>query len=510
MAFHSILHEGAEEPELAPASEERTLTDLNLDQVFEALTKGREEYRLRPLLEQQLASLAAIGYRHRVFRDLERPSTLERVRAFAQGMRQVRARLTTAGKLRYKYQKESWFLDAAQLYCETARGLARDLEGEPVTSEGLGGLRDYLRQYVGSSRFSALAEDVERVRADLSGITYSVHLRGRRITVRRYEGEPDYSAEVEQTFERFKQHQVKDYLVPFNDFPDMNHVEAGILDQVARLFEPEFQALEQFCAQHRSFVDHLVERFDREIQFYLAFLDHAEPLRAAGLSFCYPEVSAEEKRLLARDTFDLALAAKLVAQGREVVLNDLELRDGERILLVTGPNQGGKTTTSRTFGQLHYLARLGYPLPGREARIFLFDRLLTHFGREETLADLTGKLEEELVRIRDILELATPRSVVVLNEIFTSATLKDSIFLGRELMTRLLQLDLLCVWVTFVEELATFAPSVVSMTSTVVPENPAERTFRVVRRPADGLAYAVAIAERHGLTYERLRQRIGA
>jgi DNA mismatch repair protein MutS len=509
MTFHSILYEKAEDSEKNETSEALPFfADLNLDQMIGSITASRKEYDLQPFFYTPLREIDAITYRHEVLRDLENQTLCECLRSFAQKMRAMRERLVQAGKLHYHYQKERWFVDAVETYCDAVTCLARDLSSVEVGSRGFVALRDYMAEYAHSPRFSGLLAETQQLKAELSSVKYCLLIRGSSVKVRKYDGERDYSADVEETFAKFKQGAVKDYRVKFRSWPEMDHVEAQILSLVARLFPDIFGHLDTYCTQHAQYLDATLATCDREVQFYLAYLEYIAPLKRAGLPFCYPHLSETAKEVYNHEGFDLALASKLVAEHMPVVCNDFALQGAERIIVVTGPNQGGKTTFARAFGQLHYLASLGCPVPGKEAQILLYDRLFTHFEKEETITDLRGKLQDDLVRIHMIVQQATSRSIVILNEMFTSTTLDDALFLSEKIMERLLQLDVLGVWVTFIDELASFGKQTVSMVSTVVPDNPAERTFKIVRRPADGLAYALAIAVKYRLTYDGVKERI--
>jgi hypothetical protein len=507
-AFPGILFPGGSGAAEGEAREPEYFADLNLDRIVAAIVAGREEYDLTGFFHMPLADVDDVVFRQEIMRDLETAPLIGALDAFAKTMRTVRAHLARAGQVTHRAEKQRWFIDAADLYGNGVIGLADNLARAPIVSRGLSTFREYLGGHVASDRFRSLNAEAKRVKADLAGIRYRLGVFSLRVEVGPFDGGADYGGEIDALFARFRQGDVEPYTFALPAADALNKVDAMILDRVAAMHPDVFVRLAAFQAEYEDFPDPAILAFDREIQFYIACREYVERFSRAGLSFCYPSVGRNGRETSSRGAFDLALAETLLAEDRAVVGNDFELSGAERVLVVTGPNQGGKTSFARAFGQMHYLASLGCPVPGEKARLPLCDRIFTHFEREEDVADLSGKLKDDLTRIHAILDSATPRSLVVINEIFSSTTLRDAMVLSRRIAERLMQRDLLCVWVTFIDELAALGEQTVSIAAAVDPARPTERTYRIVRRPADGLAYALSIADKHRLTREAIEQRL--
>jgi DNA mismatch repair protein MutS len=488
----------------AAALSDAAAQDLQLAPLFATLS--RDAPWLATWYATPCADIATVRYRQEVAADLQRPEVAEPLRTFAQRIQRIRQRLDAVARVPHRYVAASWFLANAQRYLHATAALLAELDGQDLTAPGLVRAHDALRAIVEGPRHRRLAAEVTAVQDALDGVTYTVRVQTGRITVDLDRGEPDLTEEVAATFARFRTAPPREVERPPVE-PGVDHVAARILELVADQHPEAFAALVELQREHQPLLDPTVARLAQEVPFYLAYLDRIDRLRAAGLPLCTAELVAPDAASSAEDSYDLAVALRQVADGNPVVPNDWRLDPPERVLVVTGANQGGKTTFARAFGQLHHLASLGLPVPARRARVGLHDRLLTHFERQERITTLRGKLQDELVRVHALLEEATADSVVFLNETFSSTTLQDARELGSAVLARLEQVGARAVFVTFVDELASVGRATVSMVATVAPDDPTVRTFRVVRRPPDGLAHAVALADRYGLTYEAIRDR---
>ena len=376
MNFQSILfNEPADSINANNAETPPFFVDLNLDQIVDAITMKWAGYGLpageaglKNFFYSPLSNIDSIHYRHEVFKELENLPLYESVKLFAEQMNEVRKFLKLVEKLYYPNQKEIWLLYAAEHYCSSVKKITDNLSTASLKSRGFLGFSEYLKNYTSGKQFASLENEINTLKVELSKVKYRIIIKDNSFTVQNYEPGINYSAEIEATFQKFKQGAVKDYLVKYNSVSeDMNHIEAKILDFVEQLNSDLFSELENFCIRYANlptgqagFIDGTIAVFDREIHFYIAYLEHISKFKHNKLQFCYPQISNTSKEIYDYDGFDLALARKLNENNGQIVCNDFYLKDKERIIVVTGPNQGGKTTFARIFGQLHYLSSIDF------------------------------------------------------------------------------------------------------------------------------------------------------
>lgn len=513
VAVHDLVPDGQAASILWPHGagdawdlDDDTWRDLGLAALVGGAPEGSDRARLAAAWRRVPTDRATVTHRQDVAADLERPEIADAVDRFTADADRARKRLALAASLRHPPQQQAWVLAAVTLRGRAVEALAGALRAAAPASAGLRAVLAHLEERLVDPGERDRRERAEALTSELAELRYVLRVVGDRVGVSADAGQRDATSPIAETFDRFRQREVAAHATSGGTPGWLSHVEAAVIDRVASLHPGLFGGLAAFAADDLV-PDPVLDRFDDEVRSFLAYRELVAPLRSAGLPLCRPVLDGAG-RLEARGTYDLALAERLTAEGADVVRNDVLLDPGERVVVVTGPNQGGKTTLARTVGQLHVLAALGLEVPGGRVRLSVPDAVRTVFGRQEQVADRRSALEDDLVRAARSLDACTARSLLIANELFSSTAPRDAAVLGERVLRRVLAVGARGVYVTFLDELARLDPAVVSMTSTVDPDDPAVRTFRVVRAPADGRAYAIALAARYGLTRDQVRRRV--
>lgn len=506
MLFQSILgvHKTEEiEPEkiIMP----RYFYDLNLDQVVQDIMDEQKEYDLRRFFFFTVGQEDA-RYRLAVLKDMEKSEVYESITEFAIGIRKAKEYLNYRNDTEIIVQQRKWKLDAADGYIRGILRLQKNLENDVITSEGLLSFREWLNCYISGEEFRLLREDTERVTAMFDQMTFTLQLKRDRIIINPGYLEEDYCKQLQDTFgeEASEKHFYQKN--PFGT-PVLSELEGTILEVLSKHYSQTFLALAEYDKKYQDFISPTVSEFETESQFYTAFCLYRRRMEELGFHFCYPKVDGNGEFRIT-EGYDLALAKKNSQQKKEVVFNDCYLNAGEQFFVITGPNQGGKTTFARALGQIIYFSSMGLMVPCSLAHLPAFDGIFTHFAVEENLETGAGKLKEELLRLKEMLPEVTKNSFIIINEIFTSATSYDAYIMGKRVIDHFMEENCLGVYVTHIHELTKGDERIVSLVAALLSEDSNIRTFRLERRPADGKSYANTIVEKHHMTYQEIKERL--
>ena len=187
------------------------------------------------------------------------------------------------------------------------------------------------------------------------------------------------------------------------------------------------------------------------IHFYVGCVNLGSALGAKGQRVCYPEpVPLNERRHACEGLYDVCLSLRLQTA---IVPNDIDA-DGAELVIVTGANEGGKSSFLRSIGLAQMMMRAGMTVGATSFSANVCESQFTHYKREEDASMTSGKFDEELVRMSGIAKHVGPDSIVLFNESFASTNEREGSEVARQIVQALLEKRVKVFFVTHMYEFA--------------------------------------------------------
>jgi len=205
------------------------------------------------------------------------------------------------------------------------------------------------------------------------------------------------------------------------------------------------------AGQSADHIDNFFNVLRTELAFYIGCLNLSERLAQLEEPIAFPDPApAGERRHSFTGLYDAALA---LTMKKKVVGNDVNA-DGKDLVVITGANQGGKSVFLRSIGLAQLMMQCGMFVPAESFRANVCTGLFTHYKREEDSTMTSGKFDEELGRMSEIVDNITPNSIVLFNESFAATNEREGSEIARQIVNALLEKKVKVFYVTHLYELA--------------------------------------------------------
>ncbi len=458
-----------------PANADDLLRDLGLEAVLSAMARG-DAFLLeisRSALLSSLTDPARILYRQRILADcLAAPDVVREIYTLAvqaiEGERKFYLwSLRSPDSILHRSSGALAFL-AQQL--QRLRRIAQ-AHVERMHSEGMRRLFGMLQQELDDPFFRAVEAQLEELRSLDGGMLVSAELgagqKGAHYVLR--SPLPERRGWLQRVLPRSSA----------ESFSIAERDEAG-LQALAQLRGRGLNPVANALAQSVDHVLHFFRLLREELGFYVGALNLHEELSARGEPVCMPvPAPAQSMRLSARGLYDVSLALGL---DTGVVGSDLAA-DGRPLVLITGANQGGKSTFLRGIGLCQLMLQAGMFVGALEYAASCCLGLFTHYPREEDERMQRGRLDEELHRLDGIVERMRPHAMLLCNESLASTNEREGSEIAGQVVQALVESKVRVLFVTHLVEFAQGAARELSgqvLCLRADRQEDGRRTFRIV------------------------------
>lgn len=378
-----------------------------------------------------------------------------------------------------------------------------------INSKGLKEVSDLLKEVIDMDRINELKEILNNLRMDMStlrsvtvGINLTPELRPEEVQILSSSPLPfksQYKGKVAMGLSI-----VSGRVVRYNEQPT-TLVKAMAKDmerELEKAVKKDREALNEYINLKGYFLLDICN----DLKYLLLAAKFGKKLSDRGFTISYPSITDGNKVKMS-GVYNVRLTEKNL---ETIVKNDFEFSEKERVFILTGPNRGGKTMLTQGVGLNAFFAAEGMFVNADSYEGFIFDDILTHFPADENQTLDLGRLGEEAVRICEIVKKATDKSLVLLNETYSSTSAVDGLYLAKDLVHILKHNNVPTIFNTHLHDLARQTAEmnewdgecdVVSLSMEIVDN---VNTYRVLRKEPDSSSFAKNIAMKYGITYEQM------
>ena len=430
-----------------PANEETLVQDLELDTLLQAMALG-DRFLLEVSTKVVLFSLRdpdAICYRQDILKDcLNNPDIVREIyRISVESLINKRKRWlgifthTPSGML-------SESLKLMQMFVELLARLKAiaDTRAEEFQSEGFSRFFSMIRQELNDEYFATVQDHLKELQFR-DGVLISAKLGAGNEGVGHTLRKPN-----ERTGNWVKQILAQgDPVYSFAISSRDEHATRALGEYRERGITLVAKAL----AQSADHIDSLFKVLRNELAFYVGCMNLADQLAQLGQPIAFPvPYASHERRHAFHGLYDVSLA---LTKKQSIVGNKVNA-DGKDLVIVTGANQGGKTTFLRSIGLAQLMMQCGMFVPATSFNANVCEGLFTHYKRKEDASMESGKLDEELSRMSAIIDQITPNSMVLFNESFAATNEREGSEIARQITSALLERHIKVFFVTHLYEFA--------------------------------------------------------
>lgn len=538
---HASHHPAALRTHLTPAA----VRDLGLESIIRELCVEKQtSWNIEQVLLTLCQEPEVIQYRQDILEDfLTLPKLTERFTALFPIFQELSQYQYRDSRERTALFEVVWRMGELSRYIECIESLHEVLQeaGGTLRSEGLRRLREGIAAIAQDATFQSLVQELPALQARLNviksvtiGVNLDQHFHPAEATLVSVNNEPYRSASLLDKLFGAASETLRG-IAPLHTAPPTTTGSPTVTPMMMPLFQDLAQILEKVCQpiakalkQYVHFNGKMLAGLGEEVGFYLGAVNLIRRISKAGLPMCKPELAPQEERICdIQENFHLNLALHILQEGnggsvrQTLVTNDVRLGEQGRIMILTGPNHGGKTTYIQAVGLTQILAQVGLYVPGKQARISPVDQIYTHFPGEEQLEKGTGRFGDEARRFRELFEQATGASLVLLNESLSSTSHSECLYLARDIVCLLRMMGLRAIFATHLHELAADiesihrdvpgGSSVISMVASFIHEEArtsaqsGKYSYKVLPGPPIGQSYARELARQYGVSFEQLQ-----